>query len=170
MFDLNPMEILNIACTPHGEDCAQVGSSGYAAIARKECRALRSQLIRIHGEPPAGCIIVVKSFPHDFGSYYEVCAKYDPDDDTATEYVYKLENETPEYWDDEAKEELNLSCPACDYLEKKDKIPVVSVPMTLDSTVDVECPRCGESRCVEPDANYLITCDCGKKYQLRSEI
>lgn len=168
MLDLNQTEDLNIASAPYGEDCAQVGSAGYEAKARKECRALRNQLIRMHGNPPLNCTLVVKSFPHDFGTYYEVCARYDCDNEAATEYAFKLESETPEYWDKEAKKELAAGSEVIGTTEEK--IPVIDVPLTMDSIVEVECPFCGEARSVEPDANYQVTCDCGKKYWLRSEI
>jgi len=161
------MEILNIGTSPYGEDCVNVGSNQYAARARKECWVFKNQLVRVHGEPPTGCTLVVKSFPHDFGTYYELCARYDSEDEIATDYAYKLEGEVPEYWDEKAKKELTAGS---EVIKIKDKVPVVGVPMTLDSIVDVECPYCGGSRAVEPDANYLVNCDCGKKYQLRSEI
>ena len=90
------MEILNLSSAPVCEDCAQVGSENYSARAKKECRVYREQLIRTFGEPPAGCSLVIKSFPHDFGSYYEVCAKFDPDDEVAADYAYNIENNMPE--------------------------------------------------------------------------
>jgi uncharacterized protein (DUF983 family) len=53
---------------------------------------------------------------------------------------------------------------------KTDKIPVVEVPLTLD-IAEVKCPHCGESRTVEPDANYIVTCEsCGNKYEIVSQI
>jgi len=55
--------------------------------------------------------------------------------------------------------------------EKTDRVPVVSVPLTLDSVAEVRCPHCGESRTVEPDANYTVTCEnCENRYKLESAI
>lgn len=55
--------------------------------------------------------------------------------------------------------------------EKTDKIPVVGLPLTLDSIVVVKCPHCGEPRSVEPDANYTVTCEsCGNKFEVVSAI
>lgn len=52
-----------------------------------------------------------------------------------------------------------------------DDIKRVSVPLTLDSVVEVKCPTCGLPRRVEPDANYVVTCDeCGQEYQLHSML
>jgi len=31
----------------------------------------------------------------------------------------------------------------------------------------VECPTCGETRDVEPDARYIVTCACGQKYKVK---
>lgn len=54
---------------------------------------------------------------------------------------------------------------------KSDKIPTVHLPLTLDSIVDISCPHCGESRTVEPDANYTVTCDsCDNKFKVVSPI
>lgn len=54
---------------------------------------------------------------------------------------------------------------------KTDEIPTVTVPLTLDSVATVTCPHCGESRSVEPDANYVVTCEsCENKYRVVSLI
>ena len=54
---------------------------------------------------------------------------------------------------------------------ESDKIPVVNLPLTLDSIIDVPCPHCGESRAVEPDANYTVTCEsCDNKFRVVSPI
>ena len=112
------MEYLNIGCSPNEEPCAQVGQPDYYERARIECTALRNQLKRMFGPVPEGARIVIKSFPHDFGTYYElVCyyeeAEYHEDDvdiETRTtpseEYAFKLEDNIPDYWDEEAKKEL----------------------------------------------------------------
>jgi len=56
-------------------------------------------------------------------------------------------------------------------VKKTDQIPVVSIPLSLDDVAEVRCPHCGESRTVEPDANYVVTCEnCGNKYKVVSEI
>jgi len=52
-----------------------------------------------------------------------------------------------------------------------DEMPVVTVPLTLDSVATVRCPYCGQPRNVEPDANYTVECfSCGEKYQVASLI
>jgi len=65
-------------------------------------------------------------------------------------------------------------CPPTTRLEKRvkiayktDKVPEVNVPLTLDSVVTVRCPHCNEPRRVEPDANYIATCEsCGNRFRL----
>ena len=55
--------------------------------------------------------------------------------------------------------------------KKTYEIPTVLVPLTLDSLAEVRCPHCGESRSVEPDANYVVTCEsCDNKYKVVSQI
>jgi len=56
---------------------------------------------------------------------------------------------------------------------KTDKVPVVqiSIEQSLESPVYIKCPHCGEERAVEPDANYVVTCDsCDNKYRVVSAI
>lgn len=53
----------------------------------------------------------------------------------------------------------------------QEKIPVVTLPLTWDSVIDVMCPFCDYPHSVEPDANYVVTCEgCEKKYEVRSLI
>lgn len=101
-------DYLTIGSSPAAEDCAQVGSDNYATRAMRECNAFRDQLRRMFGAEPGGARLAVKSFPHDFGSYYEVVCYYHDDDEKAMEYAFKLEGETPENWDDAAKAELGI--------------------------------------------------------------
>ena len=56
-------------------------------------------------------------------------------------------------------------------VKQTDEIPTVTVPLSMDSIVDVKCPHCGESRGVEVDANYTVTCEaCDNKYRVVSQI
>jgi hypothetical protein len=107
-------EYLNIGSTPSDEACAQVGSHDYSERSRAECKAFVAQLRRVFGTEPDGAVVTVKSFPHDFGSYREVVCYYDDGLPLSVEYAFKLERETPERWDDEARKEL------ADYLNGDD--------------------------------------------------
>ena len=98
------MEYISLGSTPCGEECAQVGSDNYHERMRKETKAYIRQLKRMFGEPPAGASIRTKGFPHDFGTYHEVCCIYT--DEEGAEYAYKLDSALPEFWDEEAKQEL----------------------------------------------------------------
>lgn len=54
---------------------------------------------------------------------------------------------------------------------KPEKMKSVTVPLSLDSVVYIKCPYCGTEKAVEPDANYIATCDgCGHKYRVISMI
>jgi hypothetical protein len=102
------LDYISIGSTPSGETCAQVGSEDYDNRSRKECRAFVNQLRRVFGEEVCSAQLKIKSFPHDFGSYREVICYFSDTDDDGMEYAFKLENECPEYWDEQAKEELQL--------------------------------------------------------------
>ena len=99
------IETLNIGATPNEEDCAQVGSADYKERARTECRAYMEQIRKHYPEPENGCL-AVKRFPHDFGTYYEVVAYYDPEDSTASRWAFDIEGDdlgVLATWDEEFK-------------------------------------------------------------------
>ena len=100
------MDSLELSSAPVGENCAQLGSDGYYEKAQKECKAFIKQLRRQFGNEPTGARLCIKANAHDFGSYYEVACKFDPQYEEAIEYAYKLEANLPEEWDEEAKKEL----------------------------------------------------------------
>jgi hypothetical protein len=106
------IDLLNIGPVPWAEDCAQVGSEDYQQRARRECEAFRNQMRRVIGLEPAGALLVIKSFPHDFGSYLEVCCRYSDDNETAQDYAFNCEgHKALERWDDKAWQELGLAVP-----------------------------------------------------------
>jgi hypothetical protein len=103
------IELLNIGPVPWGEDCAQVGSEDYDPRSRRECVAFINQIRRVAGAEPPGAVLIIKSFPHDFGSYREVCCRYADENETAAEYAFAVEGHRQlENWDEPARRELGL--------------------------------------------------------------
>lgn len=104
------MDYLTLGSTPYDEDCAQVGSETYYEMMKKETAAYIHQLYRIYNKryPAAEQAIIIyrKSFPHDFGSYHEVCAVYNENNRTSCEQAAWLETHSPGNWDEEAIKEL----------------------------------------------------------------
>lgn len=107
------MQKITYGSSPWGEDAAQTAHADYSVRGPAECEAFKRQLIR-HFEAngsrlPSGVRIRIMSNPHDFGTYYEVAAIVDDDNDkTALDAAYWLDANTPEFWDDEARKELGL--------------------------------------------------------------
>jgi hypothetical protein len=114
------MTHLEIGSTPYAEECVQVGSDNYYSKSRIECNAFIRQLKR-NFTLPENAGFQIKSFPHDFGSYHEVVVKYpdswndciDDNCDVNTcencqkmKLIYDVESNVPEFWDNEAKKEL----------------------------------------------------------------
>ncbi len=106
-----------LGSSPCDEKCAQVGEYNYHEQARKECRAYINQLWREldkQGVPkehsPEGFDLVIKSESHDFGTYYEVAAKYDDyeEEEAACQLAFQIECNLPLNWDDGAKKELGI--------------------------------------------------------------
>jgi len=101
-------DAVSLGATPYGEACASVGDEDYMKRARAECRAYIGQLTRMFGELPDGCRLIIRSCPHDFGSYLDVEAVFDSDNEPAVRFAYRMEDGLPELWDSEAREELGL--------------------------------------------------------------
>ena len=53
------------------------------------------------GPEPAGAELAIKSFPHDFGTYYEVVIWFEPDDAAAVAYAVRCEDDAPRTWNGE---------------------------------------------------------------------
>lgn len=109
-------DYIYLGSTPSEEECAQVGTNDYQERARKEIHAYMNQLDRVLttlGYPkekrPDTFSLVRKSESHDFGTYYEVCAKVREGDETAYELAILIENNSPAEWDEEARKELGLT-------------------------------------------------------------
>lgn len=98
---------LDLGCAPSHEDCAQVGRDDYPERGRRECRAYAGQLRRTFGDEPPGARLTIRANPHDFGTYLSVACEFDSDDPAAVTYAYRCEGEGPEYWDHEARRELD---------------------------------------------------------------
>ncbi|MEK6832739.1 MAG: hypothetical protein AABY32_01715 [Nanoarchaeota archaeon] len=93
-------DYLSIGSTPSNEDCAQVGSDNYSSIAKQECRKYIDIIRQKCGNEPDGANLSIKSFPHDFGSYYEVVCYYNNDIPESVDYAYFVESNSPVTWDD----------------------------------------------------------------------
>ena len=94
-----------IGCTPHDEDCAQVGRPDYAQRARVECRLFMQQIAKHYPEPEKG-YLAIKWFGHDFGTYCEVLAYFDDEDDESVTWAYDIEGDVKGVlatWDAEFK-------------------------------------------------------------------
>jgi hypothetical protein len=99
-------ETISLSPVPVGEDCAQLGEPNYSTRARKECAAFAQQIMREHGQPPAGATLKITHNPHDFGTYLDLVVVFDSDSEEAAEWAYAVEATLPENWDEEALKEL----------------------------------------------------------------
>ena len=103
-------EYIEIGSSPYDESCAQVGTENYRETAKKEMNAYIDLLERTF--PDARSMNIVfkqKWFEHDFGSYGEVCAFWNPEDELADSYIYEIEADLPAKWDEESLKKLENS-------------------------------------------------------------
>ena len=85
--------------TPRDEPCACVGEEDYEQRARAECKRFIALLRQKFGPEPYGARLTVKSFPHDFGLYYEVVVCFDEDFPDSVEYAFRCEDNLPATWE-----------------------------------------------------------------------
>ncbi len=94
---------VEIGCSPHEEECVQVSPyETYLPQMKKQLQIFKRQMERICPD----VFFKVQWNQHDFGSYGEVIAIFNEDDEEQTEMAFDAENKVPEYWDEEAKAEL----------------------------------------------------------------
>lgn len=103
-------DYLTLGCTPSDEPCIQVGHPEYSRLSRHECRIYLQQLLSeflvAHDSRTPACYLTVKSFPHDFGSYHEVCAVYDDSNKQSCSDAFWFEANSPLEWSKESRETL----------------------------------------------------------------
>ena len=92
---------------PMSEKCESVGVNYDSTKARKEASSLISQLIRTVGDNPEGSRLKVQSNPHEFGCYYSVAFVFDNENEEHIQHLNKLEENFPEFWDEQSKKELS---------------------------------------------------------------
>ena len=93
-------DYVELGTAPINEDCVNVGQENYEELVKDECNRFKELLVRMFGEPPVGATYCTKSFPHDFGTYYEVCVKYDVWNKEAEDFAYLVQDNLPETWGD----------------------------------------------------------------------
>ena len=89
---------LEIGGTPADEKCEQCGPLYDARHAKKECRAFQEAIEKKLGPPPEGAFFKIRSNPHDFGTYHELAVYFDPSNEEAQSYAYKVESDAPTTW------------------------------------------------------------------------
>lgn len=101
------MEYIELGPVPAGEPCAQVGTDNYLARSMRECEVFRRMLERVFPIPEGLSVkYVVRSHPHDFGTYREVSVRYSGDDAAACDFAFQVESSVPDGWDPVAQQEL----------------------------------------------------------------
>ena len=94
---------MELGPTPVEENCAQCGTDDFDQQNKIETWVYKRQLERQF--PDAN--FRVKAFPHEFGSYREVCvALMETDSEDDTPIAYEVESNLPMNWDEQAKAEL----------------------------------------------------------------
>lgn len=74
-----------------------MGTPLYRLYAERECQRYIDQLTR-QSPPPAGAQILIAYNPHDFGTYLDVVADFDPEDENQSNWAFSLEDNLPANW------------------------------------------------------------------------
>lgn len=101
-------ERIYIGGNPTEEPCVQVMSgANYLPAMRFETQLYLELLKETYPEPEGGFFRLVTS-RHDFGSYIEVVAVYDEEDEEASEWAFNAESGVDE-WPEAYKAKLNAN-------------------------------------------------------------
>jgi len=90
------MDYFTLGTTPADEDCAQVGAPDYQSASLREAARWIKCLKRLFPTRVFG----IKKFPHDFGSYHEVCVFFDADDLEPDPELLNIESYLPMTWEE----------------------------------------------------------------------
>lgn len=121
----------NLGPVPAYESCAPVGYPGYEKRSQLECKVFRRMLERVRPVPQeVSASYVVRSFPHDFGDYREVCIDFDAEEPGALAFASEVESNTPDHWDAQAVFELTWFSRRDDYIAAlgRDEIKAEEIP------------------------------------------
>ena len=91
-FDLGPC--------PAEEDAIQIGHFDYPRDARKQCNAYIEAIRKVCGPEPEGARLRITTNLHDYGTYFSVAVRFDPDDRSAVDYALKVEGKAPTTWEE----------------------------------------------------------------------
>ena len=93
------MKYIELGSSPVCETCVQVSKDDYIQDMKKECFRYKDYLEELFPIPDGVYAwFSVKSFNHDFGTYYEVIINYDEDEESS-DFAYHVEDNLPEYWE-----------------------------------------------------------------------
>ena len=92
-------DFMTLGTAPIDEPCAQLGQDDYYDKVKAECRRFIQLLRQTFGDEPPGARFALKSFEHDFGTYYEVVCLFDTNDEEAAHYAFRCEDELPTTWE-----------------------------------------------------------------------
>jgi hypothetical protein len=110
------IDYIYLGSSPANEPCAQTTDPDYGVKALDECRRYRALLestySAAHDGQPCPVRLVVKGEPHDFGTYYEVVAKFSDGDRAALEAALWLEENSPVNWPEPTEKSLCVWEPA----------------------------------------------------------
>lgn len=89
-----------IGSSPCDEDCVQVGAEDYYNRVKKECQEFIKLIREKLGPEVGGARLVIKSNPHDFGTYLSVECTYPEESKLGLAYALACESHGPETWED----------------------------------------------------------------------
>lgn len=92
-------EIIFLGPCPAEEQAAQLGDPDYARDAKTQCRAYIQAIREVCGREPEGARLVVTPQLHDFGQYFEVCVRFDPENEAAVRYASHCDQTSPTTWE-----------------------------------------------------------------------
>jgi hypothetical protein len=105
-------DYLSLETTPSDEPCVQIGHDLYRPIASMEAHLMQQQLEELLTLKFSDIIInlTISQCFHDFGTYYEIRAYYDRDNERQVEQAFFLDDNYPKEWSPDKKKTLLDYC------------------------------------------------------------
>lgn len=96
------IDCIELGPAPSDESCAQSTDPDFNTKNQEECQRYKEQLLNLakaKNIPMGKAKLTIKSFSHDYGSYREVCVKFDTTDQVGIDFAFWLDENAPTTWE-----------------------------------------------------------------------
>ena len=104
-------DFIGLGSAPCEEDCVQVSKEfDYMSKMKKECNRFKLDIEKYFEDliKESGVVIIIKTFPHDFGSYCDVGISFNNVNKNQYKAALKIEEKCPTTWEELENGKYNI--------------------------------------------------------------